>query len=125
MTTGPVRVLLVEDDPDDARMVLVAMERDHSVKIVHVRTGADAMQALDEAPVQACLVDHRLPDTNGVDLIRRIRGTGFAGPLIMVSGVREDRVVQRALDAGANDFLQKDLEYGDEVPQRLRLHLEA
>lgn len=122
MAESPSRVLLVEDDPDDARTVLVGLEREEGVQIIHVRTGADAMLALGSG-VRACLVDHRLPDTNGVDLIRRIRGAGYDGPLIMVSGVREDRVVQRALDAGANDFLVKDLEYADELPRRLRLHM--
>lgn len=117
------RVLLVEDDPDDARMAVLGLQRETRFELVHVRTGADALDVLEQGGVQACLVDHRLPDTTGVELVRRIRAAGYKGPLIMVSGVREDHVVANALAAGADDFLVKDLEYGDELSDRLRAHV--
>ncbi len=113
-------VLMVEDDPDDARVVVVGLEAEHDITVVHVRTGAEAMQALETSSPSAILIDHRLPDMTGVTLIQRIREKGYQGPLIMVSGVREDRIVASALAAGANDFLVKDLEFGDEIADRLR-----
>ncbi len=121
---GRKLVLMVEDDPDDARVVVVGLEAEHDLHVVHVRTGAEAMQALETSSPSAILIDHRLPDMTGVTLIERIRRAGFAGPLIMVSGVREDRIVASALAAGANDFLVKDLDFGDEIADRLRSAVE-
>lgn len=122
MTTGTTatvsNILLVEDDPDDARMVVLGLEHHPEYRLVHVRTGAEAMERLDQGGIHCCLVDHRLPDTTGVELIKAIRGK-YAVPLIMVSGVREDRIVAEAFDAGADDFLVKDLEYSEQLPDRL------
>ncbi len=122
MTTGATttisRILLVEDDPDDARMVVLGLEGHQNFRLIHVRTGAEAMETLDQGDIQACLIDHRLPDTTGVELIKAIRAKHDV-PLIMVSGVREDRIVGDAFDAGADDFLVKDLEYSEQLPDRL------
>ncbi len=122
MTTGTTttvcNILLVEDDPDDARMVVLGLEAHPTMRLEHVRTGAEALERLDQGGIHACLVDHRLPDMTGVDLVRTIRGQHDL-PLIMVSGVREERVVAEAFEAGADDFLVKDLEYSEELPGRL------
>ncbi len=124
MSKGNMMVLLVEDDPDDARSVFVSLEAE-PVSVEHVRTGAEAMQALETTTPFIILVDHRLPDMTGVDLIGRIRASGFAGSVIMVSGVREDRIVAKAFEAGADDYMVKDLDFGDEVRDRLRTEVEA
>lgn len=118
-----IKVLLVEDDPDDARMARLGLSGRPSIDLVHVRDGAEALEAIDAGGVALCLVDHRLPDISGVELVRRIRSAGFEGPVIMVSGVRQDHVVAAAFEAGADDFFVKDLDYGDELPERIEQHL--
>ncbi len=118
-------VLLVEDDPDDARMVFVGLEAEHDLRVVHVRAGAEALQVMHTLTPDVMLVDHRLPDMTGVALMAQMRKDGYAGPIIMVSGVREDRIVASALAAGADDFLVKNLEFSDEVRVRLRQYVEA
>lgn len=113
-------VLLVEDDPDDARMVVVGLEHDRDIVLQHVRTGAEALEAMHNLSPSVILVDHRLPDMTGVALVRRLRADGFSGSVVMVSGVREDRIVASAFAAGANDFLGKGLGFSDEVRDCVR-----
>ncbi len=117
----PRLVLLVEDDPDDARMVFVGLAGMPGLAICHVRDGAAALDAMDTMTPSLVLLDQCLPDMTGVSLVQRLRAGGYVGPVIMVSGAREDRIVASALEAGANDFVGKHLGYCDEV----RLAVEA
>ncbi len=123
MAPQPPTILLVEDDPDDARVVFLAFEG-LGAKIIHVRNGSDALEALQGQEVAACLVDQRLPDMTGVELIRQLRHHTDAS-IIMVSGVREDQTVAAAFEAGADDFLIKNLDYGVELSSRVDLPLAA
>jgi CheY-like chemotaxis protein len=114
----PARILVVEDDPDDARVTFRALRRSGRYLPQHVRSGAEALEAVSSGePFRIGLVDLRLPDMSGVELVRKMRSMGVKAPLVMLSSVQSDAVVERALAAGATDFLVKHLTYSD--------HLEA
>jgi DNA-binding response OmpR family regulator len=116
---GGRSVLLIEDDPDDARVVLHAIGQHPGIHLEHVRTGGEALDALDRKKYDICLVDQRLPDINGVELISKIIAAGHESEIIMVSGVREDTIVGKAFAAGATDFIVKDMDYGEEICQHI------
>ena len=59
--------------------------------------------------VDAYLLDVKLPDGNGIDLLREIRGRGIPAPVIMISGHGTIRDAVEATRAGAYDFLEKPL----------------
>lgn len=109
------RVLVVEDDPDDARTIFRALRSGGRFEPVHVRNGSDGLQAAAAASFSACLVDYRLPDMSGVELCRRLRAMGIAVPVILLSSVQSDEVVARAMAAGASEFLVKHLTFGDRL----------
>ena len=110
-----MRVLVVEDDPDDARAIFRALRASGRFEPVHVRNGSDGLQAAAAGPFGACLVDYRLPDMSGVELCRRLRAMGVAVPVILLSSVLSDEVVARAMAAGASDFLVKHLTFGEHL----------
>lgn len=109
------RVLVVEDDPDDARAIFRALRAAGRFDPVHVRNGSEGLQAAAAASFGACLVDYRLPDMSGVELCRRLRAMGVAVPVILLSSVQSDEVVARAMAAGATDFLIKHLTFGEHL----------
>ncbi|HEX2065517.1 MAG TPA: response regulator [Candidatus Thermoplasmatota archaeon] len=121
----PVRILVVEDDPDDARITFRALRRNGRFDPVHARTGAAALDAAAAEPFALGLVDYRLPDMSGVELVRRLRAQGLGIPLVILSAVQSDSIVARALDAGATDFLLKHLTYGDRLEDEVGRFLEA
>lgn len=109
------RVLVVEDDPDDARIIFRALRSGGRFDPVHVRNGSDGLQAAAAGPFGVCLVDYRLPDMSGVEMCRRLRAMGVAVPVILLSSVQSDEVVARAMAAGATEFLVKHLTFGERL----------
>lgn len=98
-------VLVVDDDPGVLEVVAGALREDGH----EVRTAAGGMSAIeaveDEAP-DLVVLDLRLPDVDGVHIVSRLR-PDFTGPILICSGVRDERARVRALDAGADDFMLK------------------
>jgi len=97
-----VRVLLVEDDDAIAAPLATGLERE-GYEVTRVRTGADAVAA---TRVDLYLLDLGLPDIDGRDVCREIRGRSTV-PIIVITarGDEVDRVV--GLELGADDYLVK------------------
>jgi two-component system OmpR family response regulator len=107
-----LRILLVEDDA-----TLGAAVRDHAVANGHavdwMRCLADASEALETVHYGLVLLDLRLPDGRGLDLLRRRRRAGDATPVIVVTA--QDQITDRieGLDSGADDYLVKPFNLGE------------
>jgi two-component system response regulator QseB len=117
-TTGPPRLLLVEDDPELASMLsrLLAEEG------YEVDLAADGQQGLHLGLTRSfdvLVLDRGLPALDGLDLLARLRSRGVSAPTLILSarGNPADRVV--GLDAGAEDYLGKPFDV-DELLARLR-----
>lgn len=99
------RILLVDDDPLLVQALKPALEQGgHTVTAV-----ADGQSAIAHAMGGAqdlLLLDLRLPDMDGVDVVRRLRGA-INVPVLILSAVTDERRKAQALDAGADDFLNK------------------
>jgi DNA-binding response OmpR family regulator len=99
-------ILIVDDEPALLAALETALTRDGH----RVRTTSDpeqALQLLDLEHPHLVLLDIKLPGTNGLDLLRRMREGRPQVAVIVVSGDVDDRTHQAALDAGARDCLQK------------------
>jgi DNA-binding response OmpR family regulator len=100
------QVLLVEDDPDIAPTLIMALQREGHV-VTHAPTGAAAVEHVAAGEVDVVLLDLGLPDIDGLEVCRRIRADGYAGAVLILTA-RDgelDRVV--GLDVGADDYLSK------------------
>lgn len=107
---GPVRILLVEDNPGDARLVREMLEEGgEPYALLHVRTLADALHHLsahrDETDV--VLLDLSLPDESGLETLRRTLELPHGAGVVVMTGLGDDEVGVAAAQAGAQDYLVK------------------
>jgi sigma-B regulation protein RsbU (phosphoserine phosphatase) len=105
----PVRVLLVEDDPGDARLVWEALQQSDEArfKVTHVRSLADAKQALETPGWDAVLLDLTLPDSAGIGTLGKIQAIAKALPIVVMTGLSDPKLANYALEVGAQDYLVK------------------
>jgi len=105
---APPRILIVEDDPG-ARRSLLLLLKGRGFDAVAYPT---AMQALVDAVAHppACLVaDYRLVEEDGIALLGRMRGDGWAGPAILISAFGSERLSRQAAAAGFTLIFEKPL----------------
>lgn len=111
------RVLVVEDDPVVARVLAIALRQ--AGHEVHWAKGfAEGKRAL-EGPFDAIVLDINLPGGSGLDLLKDLREKGSFPPVIVLSGLKQERAVLEALGLGARDYLTKPFS-----PKELLLRLE-
>jgi two-component system OmpR family response regulator len=113
-----MRILVVEDDPELARLVHDGLERaGHGVDVG--RSGEEALDRVDDADYDAIVLDVMLPGMDGFDVCRRLRRRGVNAPVLMLTA--RDAIADRVsgLDAGADDYLVKPFAFA-ELLARLR-----
>jgi signal transduction histidine kinase len=99
----PVRLLLVEDDEIDREAVRRLLGPGYVVK--DVATGKEALEEITAAPPDAVLLDFRLPDMEGIDLVPRFVQSFI--PVILLTGEDSPEVIVQAMQNGAQDYLVK------------------
>lgn len=103
-----LRALLVEDNPDDAEMLLMRLERGgYRVRSARVDTPATLRAALAEHDWDVVFADYQVPSLDALESLRTIRELAPDVPCIVVSGEVGEEVAVDALKAGAQDFLVK------------------
>ena len=105
----PIRVLLVEDNPADARLLREVL-RDVSSRqfdLIHVERLSEALQRLDQERFDVILLDLSLPDTQGLDTLVRMRARASNRPIVVLTGLDDETMALSALQNGAQDYLVK------------------
>ena len=112
--TVPLSLLIVEDNPNDADLVVRELRRSgFAPRVRRVQNQAEFESALDAGyapgePWDVILADYALPDFSGLRAVQLLRGRGSDIPFIVVSGtIGEDTAVE-VMQAGAIDYLLKD-----------------
>ena len=101
---GPL-VLVVEDEPQMRRFLRTSLVA-HGFRLLEAAGGREALRLATSAPPDLVLLDLGLPDIDGIDLTREVRGWSKVPILVLSARGREDDKVA-ALDAGADDYLTK------------------
>jgi PAS domain S-box-containing protein len=104
-----IRILLVEDDPG-AGFMLKRMMAKQGVRVMHVTSGQDAIEAFDQDWFDAVVTDVMLGDMTGVDVLRSIRETTMLFPVILLTGHDSIGSAIEALRLGAQDYIRKPLQ---------------
>ena len=118
MAAAPAtRVLIVDDEPAMLRALLINL-RARAYDVTTAPTGRAALAEAARRPPDAIILDLGLPDVDGVEVIRELRGWSRA-PVIVLSGRTGSGDKIGALDAGANDYVTKPFSM-EELLARLR-----
>lgn len=103
-----LRVLLVEDQPADAELLILVLKKEgREVEVRCVASETEFRQALDDAP-DVVLADYHIPGFGGMHALGILRELPMDTPFILVSGTITEQQAIEALRAGADDFLLKD-----------------
>jgi len=126
--TNAVRVLLVEDNPGDARLVTEMLREtgDVAFALVHVTTVAAAVEALTNPSSEqdVVLLDLSLPDETGLDTVRSVADVADRTSIVVMTGANDEELGIAATKAGAQDYLVKGQVDGRGLRRTLRLALE-
>lgn len=119
MSNRPM-ILVVEDDAAVRNLMAVTLDT-QGYQYHLARNGSEALMEVTSHQPEVMLLDLGLPDMDGVDIIRKVRGWSSL-PIIVISARSEDADKVEALDAGADDYLTKPFSV-DEMLARLRVAL--
>jgi two-component system KDP operon response regulator KdpE len=111
------RVLVVDDEPQILRALTINL-RARGYEVHTAATGSDALRRASSHPPEIVILDLGLPDIDGVDVIRGLRGWTQA-PIVVLSGRTDSSDKVEALDEGADDYLTKPFGV-DELLARMR-----
>ena len=103
-----LNILLVDDHAivrQGIRQLLI--DRGVARDVTEAETGGDAVAAVDKQEFDVILLDISLPDTNGIEVLKRLKRKLSRTPVLMFSMYREDQYAVRALKAGAAGYLSK------------------
>ena len=101
----PLRILLLEDDPQDAKLIQDLLETDHFVcEITCVQTRAEFLATLKSGGIDLILADYQLPSFDGLSALELARSERNDLPFIFVSGMIGEETAVDALRIGAGVF---------------------
>lgn len=102
----PLTVLLVDDEADLAEPMAYALRR-AGLEVSVVSSGSAALASVAARPPDVLILDRRLPDIDGVDVVATLRGNSFGGAVIVASGCSGEEHAATCLAAGADSVLLK------------------
>jgi PAS domain S-box-containing protein len=104
-----LRILLVEDDPGEVRLLreLLRQGPEAQVELAHAARLDEACRRLATSPTDLVLLDLSLPDSQGLATVTRVVQRAPDVPIVVLTGLRDERVAEDALRAGAQEFLIK------------------
>ncbi len=105
--SAPLRVLLVEDDEDDYVIIRDLLAEIEEFDLEWVTDYSGALKAIAREEHDVCLLDYRLGERSGLDLLREASERGYGTPMILLTGQGDREVDLQAMQAGAADYLIK------------------
>lgn len=123
---SPLKVLLVDDsDADRMRMARILRSVFRDAEILEAEDGASAIETLSKRVVDLVLVDYRLPDMDGLEVVDHIGRAAPATAAILMTGQGNEKLAAEAIKRGAQDYLVKGRLDAGELEQTVRLALRS
>ena len=126
MSERPIRVLLVDDDEDDYVMTRAMLSEagGNVFRLDWVVSYEAAIEAIARREHDVYLLDYRLGECNGLDILRRANGKSPRAPMILLTGQGDEAVDIEAMKAGAADYLVKGQLSADLLARSIRYAIE-
>ncbi|KQM12177.1 chemotaxis protein CheY [Methanomassiliicoccales archaeon RumEn M1] len=120
MAANENEVLLVEDDPNDAELIVRAFKKGKlTMSLVHLRDGAEAMdyvnirRARERASLpKVIMLDLKLPKLNGLEVLRKLKSDVLTRdiPVVILTSSQEESDIAQAYSLGVNSYILKPIE---------------
>ena len=121
-----IDILLVEDNPGDAEMTVIALSQHNLAdKLLHVKDGAEALdyifaegkyaeRKISHKP-KVILLDLKLPKVNGIEVLLKLKSDERTKniPVIILTSSREDPDIKKCYDLGVNSYVVKPVEFDE------------
>jgi diguanylate cyclase (GGDEF)-like protein len=120
-----MKILLVEDDSDDAEFLRLSLgQKDDSVSVTHASLLSEAVTALDTDRFDVVLLDLNLPDGRGAECVSRIQEAESLVPIVVLSGHGDEDYAVEILNRGVQDYLVKWEGDGRNILRAIRYAIE-
>jgi two-component system KDP operon response regulator KdpE len=103
---GETPVLVIDDEPPIRRLLRTSLSA-NGFEVLEAANGRDGLAAIEAHKPDVVVLDLGLPDIDGLDIIRTLRGRGNKTPIVVLSSRGEEAIKVEALDAGADDYVTK------------------
>ncbi|MGB3200495.1 MAG: response regulator, partial [Nodosilinea sp.] len=114
-------ILLVDDDAVDRMAICRALNRaDLAVQVTEANSAKEAIAHLSRSSYDCVFLDYRLPEQDGLSLIRQWRAEGVTIPLVVLTGQGDEQIAVDLMKAGASDYLIKTRVSPDRLALLLR-----
>jgi two-component system KDP operon response regulator KdpE len=120
MSTAPLKIMIVDDEPPIRKLLRMGLGT-QGYDVLEASNGNSALDLLKQEPA-LIILDLGLPDIQGHDLLRMIRGRNDSVPIVVLSSRGDEAGKVEALDLGADDYLTKPFGM-DELLARIRAAL--
>jgi signal transduction histidine kinase len=124
----PIRALLIEDNPGDARLIREMLREAGTIGAAVELSLADrlaqGLDRLDQAAIDVVLLDLSLPDSQGLQTFAAVHAAAPSVPVVVLSGLDDEAVAVRAVQEGAQDYLVKGQVDGGTILRSLRYAIE-
>jgi CheY-like chemotaxis protein len=124
MSTSPVEILLVEDNPNDEELTLYALKKNNIANRIQVaRDGAEALEYLFcvgayahrqiNDPPKVVLLDLKLPKVDGLEVLEKIKADARTRsiPVVMLTSSQEERDIVESYQLGVNSYIVKPVDF--------------
>ena len=117
-----IKIITIEDDQHLLETLVDQLSQEDEFEVYGAPNLAEGRELINHHDPDLVLLDVMLPDGDGQDMCRWIRGQGFVMPILMLTGQDSEADTIDGLEAGANDYIAKPLRLG-ELLARIRTHL--
>jgi len=117
-----IKIITIEDDQHLLETLVDQLSQEDEFEVYGAPNLAEGRELINHHDPDLVLLDVMLPDGDGRDMCRWIRGQGFVMPILMLTGQDSEADTFDGLEAGANDYIAKPLRLG-ELLARIRTHL--
>ncbi|MFH1092554.1 MAG: PAS domain S-box protein [Candidatus Omnitrophota bacterium] len=126
MSEKTIKVLLIEDNPEDKRLIEEAFKKVPDTPVVIEWAGclAEGIEIISKSQIDAVLLDLSLPDSTGLDTFNRLYEKAFSIPILVLTGLDNKEMAAAAVKAGAQDYLVKGDLNGNLLVNALRYGIE-
>jgi two-component system, response regulator len=118
-TPAPLKVILIEDNPDDAELIIRILRKKTTEDVLHFANGEEALHYFDHVrqkdkpAAELVLLDIKMPKVDGFTVLQRIKGDRATAriPVTVITSSNHASDVEKAYALGANSYIVKPVDY--------------